>query len=106
LLNSKLEVSEENIKAVSYFVDNGGIFTIATGRMELGTRKYLEVLPVNAPVILYNGALIYDFNKEERIWTCGFRQDIRNLLKELLDRFPYLGIEIFPGGTMFICCGE
>jgi len=46
-----LEVSEENIKAVSYFVDNGGIFTIATGRMELGTRKYLEVLPVNAPVI-------------------------------------------------------
>jgi len=32
----------------------------------------------NAPVILYNGALIYDFNKEERIWTCGFRQDIRN----------------------------
>jgi len=36
LLNSKLEVSEENIKAVSYFVDNGGIFTIATGRMELG----------------------------------------------------------------------
>jgi len=39
LLNSKLEVSEENIKAVSYFVDNGGIFTIATGRMELGTRK-------------------------------------------------------------------
>lgn len=98
LLNSKLEVSEENIKAVSYFVDNGGIFTIATGRMELGTRKYLEVLPVNAPVILYNGALIYDFNKEERIWTCGFRQDIRDLLKELLDRFPYLGIEIFPGG--------
>jgi len=40
---------------------------------------------------------IYDFNKEEE-FDCGFRQDIRNLLKELLDRFPYLGIEIFPGG--------
>ncbi|WP_235832677.1 Cof-type HAD-IIB family hydrolase [Acetivibrio mesophilus] len=98
LLNSKLEVSEENIKAISYFVDNGGVFTIATGRMELGVRKYLKNLPVNAPVILYNGALIYDFNKEKGLWTCDFKEDISGLLKELLDKFPYLGIEIFPGG--------
>jgi len=74
--------------------------------MELGTRKYLEVLPVNAPVILYNGALIYDFNKEERIWTCGFRQDIRNLLKELWIGFLILGLKYSREGTMFICCGE
>ena len=64
LLNSKLEVSDENVRAIEYFVDNGGVFTIATGRMELGVRKYLRILPVNAPVILYNGALIYDFEKE------------------------------------------
>jgi len=87
-------------------VDNGGIFTIATGRMELGTRKYLEVLPVNAPVILYNGALIYDFNKEERIWTCGFRQDIRNLLKELLDRFLILGLKYSREGQCLFAAGE
>ncbi|HOM03223.1 MAG TPA: Cof-type HAD-IIB family hydrolase [Acetivibrio sp.] len=98
LLNSRFEISEENIKAISYFVDNGGVFTIATGRMELGVREYLKVLPVNAPVILYNGALIYDFDNEKNLWTCGFREDIRGLLKEVLDKFPYLGIEIFPGG--------
>lgn len=98
LLNSKSEASEENRKAILYFVDNGGVFTIATGRMELGVRKYLRFLPINAPVILYNGALIYDFKNEKRLSTCGIKDDISGVLKELLDEFPYLGIEIFSGG--------
>jgi len=98
LLNSKLEVSDENAKAIEFFVDNGGIFTIATGRMELGVRWYLGILPVNAPVILYNGALIYDFGKEERLWDIYLEVDISGILKDLFNRFTYLGIEIFEGG--------
>ena len=97
LLNSKLEVSDENVRAIEYFVDNGGVFTIATGRMELGVRKYLSILPVNAPVILYNGTLIYDFEKE-KLWDTYLEEDIGVILKDLLNRFTYLGIEIFEGG--------
>lgn len=33
LLNSNGKLSEENKKAIEYFVDNGGQFTLATGRM-------------------------------------------------------------------------
>jgi len=98
LLNSKLEVSDENVRAIEYFVDNGGVFTIATGRMELGVRKYLRLLPVNAPVILYNGASIYDFEKEKSLWDIHLEGEISVILKDLLNKFTYLGIEIFEGG--------
>ena len=32
LLNSKGELSPESRKSISYFMENGGLFTIATGR--------------------------------------------------------------------------
>lgn len=101
LLNSKFEVSEENVNALKYFVDNGGVFTIATGRMELGVRRYLKDLPVNAPVVLYNGALLYDFKDEKALWSQCLEGDISGVLEELLDEFPHLGIEIFQGGEVY-----
>lgn len=33
LINSNKEISKENLDAIKYFVNNGGKFTVATGRM-------------------------------------------------------------------------
>lgn len=101
LLNSKFEVSEENIKAIEYFVDNGGFFTIATGRMEFAVKSYLESVLVNAPTVLYNGALIYDFKTGEALWNRPLEGNISGVLKDLLHAFPYLGIEVFHGGNVY-----
>ncbi|NLD47324.1 MAG: HAD family hydrolase [Clostridiaceae bacterium] len=101
LLNSKFEVSEENRKALEYFVEGGGLFTIATGRMEVGVERYVRNLPVNAPVILYNGALICDFYNKSTLWSKCLEGDVGIVLKELLEEFPTLGIEVFQGGNVY-----
>ena len=50
--------SQENMDAVKYFIDNGGLFTIATGRTADFIKNFR--IPVNAPLITMGGTCIYD----------------------------------------------
>lgn len=54
------KIPERNIEAIRYFMENGGAFTVNTGRSTTTFAKYLETLPRNAPLLLYNGSASYD----------------------------------------------
>jgi len=60
LLNGQQKISLENKNAVRDFIDNGGFFTIATGRAEKAVKRFVEELNISLPLILYNGAKIID----------------------------------------------
>ena len=57
------KISERNLQKIKYFQENGGMFSVATGR----TAKHLELfsMKVNAPLICLNGTLIYDLKKDK-----------------------------------------
>lgn len=61
------ELSECNAKAIKYFQNEGGRFTLATGRFPDHLNKYADKLEVNAPVISLNGVLLYDMEKKKEI---------------------------------------
>ena len=64
LRNSKGEISKENIEAIRYFCDNGGLFTLCTGRNPSHARALCEKgLIINTALIALNGAMIYDLEK-------------------------------------------
>ena len=67
-------ISPENREAVDYFLREGGVFTVSTGRSlkNFTIQMELERLPVNAPVILANGAVIHDFSSGETLWKRKF----------------------------------
>ena len=43
-----------NLEAIAYFMENGGAFTVNTGRSIPTFRQYLYTLPHSAPFLLYN----------------------------------------------------
>lgn len=55
---------QKNIEAVKYFTQNGGKFTMATGRTAayLKSTEFFELL--NAPACICNGSIVYDYEKE------------------------------------------
>lgn len=59
LLTSSHQISEENVAAIRKFEEQGGLFTLATGRTEQAVAIYIEQLNLRTPLILYNGAKIY-----------------------------------------------
>ena len=65
LLTYDKRVSEGNVKALNYFMDNGGRFTFATGRVPRGAKLRREYIEPNAPMVCANGAGIYDFKTEK-----------------------------------------
>ena len=66
--NSDHDFHPRNLEAVEYFTKNGGLFTIATGRVPETMTKQLETFKriTNAPAILCNGAFLYDFAEDKR----------------------------------------
>lgn len=97
LLQDDGSISRENRQAISRYIAGGGRFSVATGRSKTGMEHFFPQLEVNAPAILYNGALIYDFSVHadvdaRPVGEAGFR-----LCKALQREFPAAGIEVYAG---------
>lgn len=53
-------IPERNLEAIHHFMENGGKFTVNTGRSAGTFWKYLDSVPVNAPILLYNGSAAWE----------------------------------------------
>ncbi len=53
-------VSDENSRAIKYFQENGGLFTIITGRFPESLARYYDRFMPNTYVAGLNGAVIFD----------------------------------------------
>ncbi len=60
LLPSTKEILPEELEAIRQFRQQGGKFAIATGRTLQAAQRYLDRVQADVPVILFNGAGIYD----------------------------------------------
>jgi len=101
LLDSSSRLSAENKAALERFVAGGGLFTVATGRMEKSVIRYLKDLPVNMPAIVYNGAAIYDFKSERMLWQLHLLPDVIEPVKKVIGRFPEVGVVLYRSGETY-----
>lgn len=94
LLNSRQQVSPGNTEAIRHFIRRGGLFTLATGRSLIALDCVRPLVTVNAPVILLNGAIIYDFAAERILYSEPLLPETCTLASVVHERWPDLGIEI------------
>jgi Cof subfamily protein (haloacid dehalogenase superfamily) len=96
LLNSQGIISKENQEAVKYFIENGGLFGIATGRSQLNSVLFLDEIKVNAPCILYNGCGVYDFAANQFISLNELSKErLKVFLEYCLKEFSEVAIQIY-----------
>lgn len=94
MLEAGYGIPGRNLDAIEKFVSRGGQFTVCTGRCSLSVTKFLEWLPLSAPAVLCNGSYIYDFAKKDVIYNQPLKQTIQDVVGEVLDLFPQIGVEI------------
>lgn len=102
LYNSHLEVSAENRAALEYFTGEGGLFTVSTGRARCTFAPYVSLAPINAPVILANGAILYDFAGERTVCELTLPPSAAEDLSALLEAMPQVGAEVYHGDDLYI----
>ena len=76
--------------ALDYFIANGGLFAVSTGRALPAFADYAKDLPCNVPCVIANGAALYDFQRGRYLCTAFFSERIYAQMDELLERFPQL----------------
>ncbi len=87
-------IPARNIEAIQYFIENGGAFTINTGRSLPMAKVFLGKVPVSAPLILYNGSAAYDAKARKFARTYEIGLDGDAFVEELQGLFPDLLVEI------------
>ena len=88
-------LSKENREALEYFMAEGGKFAIATGRALASFIRFADMVPMNAPGVVCNGAALYDFCANEYLDTAMLGGDVRARIQSLLDRFPGMAVEAY-----------
>ena len=85
---------ERNIEAIRYFMSEGGIFTVASGRSIPLFSKRAKLVPVNAPCILYNGAACYDYASGTLHYAHPLPDFALDIVREAQRLDPTLCVEI------------
>lgn len=89
------------LDAVSYFKENGGLFTAGTGRTFQGLGQYAHTDLFNAPALLANGAMAFDFQKQEIVFLDGIGDEGVEVLRRLTADFPGVAAEMYPLNQTF-----
>lgn len=87
-------IPERNIEAIEYFMANGGAFTVNTGRSVPMYSSMLDLVPVNAPLLLYNGSAAYDRETRAFTRTREIGLDWRRTLARTMELFPDNPVEL------------
>lgn len=88
-------VPQRNLDAIRYFMENGGTFTVNTGRsIPMALTNIFGKVPLNAPLLMYNGSAAYDVDTEKLTRFTPLDLDPMVILYDLRDRFPHLNIEV------------
>ena len=88
-------LSVRNREALEYFMAEGGRFAVATGRALAAFMRYADVVPMNAPGIVCNGAALYDFAQKAYLETAMLEGEVRERGQAVLDRFPDAAVEAY-----------
>ena len=85
-------IPQRNLDAVAFFMENGGTFTVNTGRSVSSFKKHLDKVPVNAPILLYNGSARWENGELTNIKLLDL--DLWDTVKVIRQEFPEMNLEI------------
>lgn len=102
LCDDNVYIPPVNLQAIDEFIRQGGVFTVATGRAHRTFAPHAHDVTMNAPVILSNGALLYDFEKNRPVIECPLPREAAGDLAALCEALPQLGVECYHGDDVYI----
>lgn len=87
-------IPERNLEAIRYFIENGGAFTVNTGRSLPMTKVFRDIVPVNVPLLLYNGSAAYDLENREILDAALIPLEQSRIIRRLMHLVPDMTVEV------------
>lgn len=103
LLRNDGTISTENLNAIEYFKQEGGIFTFITGRMPFFVSHIYNAVKPNAPFGCINGGGLYDYIKQGYVWNSTIPKDVVGLIEFVDENFYDIGIQVNTFYKTYFC---
>lgn len=94
-------INPKNIEKIEHFIDEGGMFSLSTGRSVCAISGVLSQLKRVSPSVVTNGAVIYDYNTEKVLYESVLPVKDHRIAKIVADSDINVGIEIHCGDRAF-----
>lgn len=85
-------IPRRNIEAIEYFIAAGGSFTVNTGRSFVSFLPFLDIVPINAPLLLMNGSGSWENGEFQDI--VAIQTDVWPIVRRLEQEFPGVNLEL------------
>lgn len=89
LLNSSQTTSEYTNNVINTLAEKGVLFSYATARSYSTALLAANGISAKIPLVVYNGTFVIDNSTGERLVSNFFQNDIKQIVKELLDGCIY-----------------
>ena len=87
---------DENIKALKYYVAEGGKFTVCSGRYSGFLASFKDIVPFNTYTICYNGAYIVDLNNNDILYKGFCDEHLFDIVDDIIEaKLEYTTISIY-----------
>lgn len=84
---------ERNIEKIKYFVSEGGIFSLATGRTAGAVSAVTDKIDCISASVVANGSMIFDFQTDTALYELSVPDGDKPIVKAVLDGCKTVGVE-------------
>ncbi len=103
LNDKRMKLPPNNKKAIKKFTDNGGIFTLCSGRNLESLSIHYDKLNIQTPAIFLNGAGIYDFKSKEILQYNPISEVGEKIILDVIDKNKTVQLTVFDYNMIYRC---
>ena len=96
LLDASSRLAPRTLCALQQAISAGVMLSLSSGRMPESMLPFAERIGVNAPMILFNGALIYDHRTDEILYSNPIPADTAKAVAKMIEA-EGIYLQIYPG---------
>ena len=102
-LNDKsMKLPQNNKDAIDSYVNNGGIFTLCSGRNLQSLTIHYNKLGIKTPAIFLNGAGIYDFATSEITYFNPISSEGEKIILDIFSQYKTLQLTVFGSDMIYL----
>ncbi len=98
------KIPEKNLEKIDFFIKEGGIFALSSGRSREALGPVLRHIDKSkvGPSVTFNGAFTYDFSKDEILAQKLICDREKELVKYVAQNMPDIGIEVHTRDVCYV----
>ncbi len=103
LNDKKMHLPDNNKRAIKSFTENGGNFTLCSGRNLESLSIHYDKLNIKTPAIFLNGAGIYDFKTKQMLQYDPITEKGEEIILDVIKKDKLVQLTVFDYNKIYCC---